>query len=228
MRYDVLLFDADNTIFDFDACERTALAFALSQHGVSPTSEIISTYHAINARYWHLLSLDRVSKEDLYVLRFRDLFADFDIDADPVSFNATYRDALGERHVLLDGAAELLRSLHDRCAIYVVTNGHYATQRKRIAASNIAPYISDVFISDEIGYEKPDKRFFDFVVQRIPDFESKRAVIIGDSIDTDVRGAVEYGIDSIWFCPQDTHITPAYAPTYTARSFSEIYDILTK
>ena len=228
MRYDVLLFDADNTIFDFDACERIALTYALNHHGITPTDSIIAGYHSINARYWHLLSLNKVTKSDLYVLRFVDLLSELGSTVDPSALNDTYREALGRQHVLLEGAAELLRSLSRHHAIYVATNGHYATQRSRITDSGIDRYLRGVFISDEIGYEKPDKRFFDFIATHIPDFDIRRTIMIGDSIDTDVRGAVEYGMDSLWFCPCPTDAAPAFSPTFTARSFADVDTILNK
>ena len=118
--------------------------------------------------------------------------------------------------------------MHGQRAIYIATNGHCATQRRRIADSGISRYITDVFISDEIGYEKPDRRFFDYIATHIPDFDLRRAIMIGDAVDTDIRGAVEYGMDSILYCPSRTARQWEYTPTYVAHTFGQIYDVITR
>ena len=226
MKYSVILLDADNTIFDFDACEKNALTSAFKELNFKNTEELLDAYHEINIKYWAMLAEKKIEKEKLYWARFSELFSLFNIDGDPVKTNALYRKYLHKQHVLYNGATNFLQELSLSYKLYMVTNGDTLTQKLRLADSKIDRYLSGVFISDEIGYEKPERGFFDYVANNIPNFSKSNCLLIGDGLKTDIKGAVDYQIDCVWFNPLNLPCDPSIVPTYRADSYNDIIALL--
>jgi 2-haloacid dehalogenase len=109
--------------------------------------------------------------------------------------------------------------------LYIITNGHTVTQTKRLKNSNFIKYIKKSFISEQIGYQKPNKEYFDYVLNEINANESE-CIIIGDSLSSDIKGGINSGIDTCWFNPYNKENTGSVIPTYTVNTFSQIIDIL--
>lgn len=212
-KYDFLLLDADETLFDFSRCEREALCDALREAGISPTEEMIATYSRINDGYWKMLERGEIQKSELRVARFAAFCAHYGFSVDVPRLAIGYTDALATKGHLLPQAFEVCRALAAHCKLYIVTNGIATVQRGRLEPSAIRPFVQDLFISEEIGAEKPHTAFFDTVAARIPSFDRKKALVVGDSLSSDIRGGVLAGIDTCWFnskaktAPADLPIT---------------------
>lgn len=202
MYYDILLFDADDTLFDFGKCEEIAFEKALSKVGVDLIPGMTGDYSAINLECWKRLERGELSREDLKRLRFAVFLEKYGIDRDPAVLARAYEEELSRTAVLFPGAEDLIRRLSEKARVYVITNGLTAVQRGRFSRSPITKYLSGVFISEEIGYNKPDRRYFDAVIRGIPGFDRDRAIVIGDSLTSDVKGANNAGLRVLWYDPK--------------------------
>ena len=228
MRYEALLFDIDGTLLDFSKAEAENIFDTLRASGIDPTSEMASAYSDINDSLWKLLEKGEIDRETLKYRRFELLFERYGITADAKKTSATYIALLEEKAYLYDGAIELCKYLSDRADAYIVTNGTLSVQESRLKKSGLLPYFKDVFISEKIGYAKPDPRFFEYAAERIPNFPKEKAVIIGDSLSSDIAGGIAYGIDTVWYSPDNKPVPAELADkiTFVARSYAEIKDFL--
>lgn len=226
MKYKYLLFDADDTLLDFKRSEHEALTEALIKYGIDPTDEVTDTYSEINDGLWRLLERGGIGKNELRIRRF-ELFAKrFGLNVDPSALAAEYTDRLAEKSFLVDNAEELCRSLYGKYRMFIITNGIKNIQESRLGASPIKEYIEKSFISEEVGYEKPSKKYFDFVAAHIDGFEAEKALIVGDSLTSDIAGGAATGIDTCWFNPRHKKPTGSVLPTYEIHSLGELYGIL--
>lgn len=227
--YRFLLLDADGTLLDFDqdmlhAFQATYQACFGSQRPYSP--RLLEIYERCNNRWWAKLERGECTKPQLYAGRFQDFLRETGLSGDPEEINRAYFANLGQGGALLPGALELVRDLSQRYRLYIVTNGNAASQRTRLAHSGLLPYVRDVFVSEDAGAAKPDKRYFDYVFSRIPGFEKERAMLIGDSLTSDMRGAQNGGIDGLWYCPLGGEAPEDLSIPYRAESFDEIRRLL--
>lgn len=229
MKYDILLFDADATLLDFEAAERAALDQTFAAFSIPLTAELEQAYRLYNASLWRQLEEGKINKEYVLHHRFQDVLPRFGhrIPAD-FSFEEAYQTALGEGHELIEGAEETLEALKREpdCRIYIVTNGVGRTQRSRWKACGLAPFTDDLFISEEAGYEKPDRRFFDYVFARIPDFDPARALVIGDSLNSDILGGHQAGLDTCWFNLKGKKNESGVRPTYEIGQLTELLKLV--
>lgn len=226
MAYSIALFDADNTLLDFTRAEHDALCECLTARGLPNDDATIARYSAINDGYWKKLERGETTRERLKVDRFADFFATMDYDGDPAAMADDYVSALSRQSYLLDGALELIRALHGKCRLYIITNGITTVQKSRFGTCPLAPYFDACFISEEMGCAKPEKRFFDLVFDAIPDFDPAGAIVIGDSLSSDIRGGINAGLDTCWFNPADKPVPDAMPITYTVTKLEDILPIL--
>ena len=225
-KYEFLLLDADETLFDFTLCERDALCDALREAGIEPTEEMIATYSRINDGYWKMLERGEIEKSALRVARFESFCAHYGFVVDVPRLALGYTNALSTKGFLISGAVEVCRKLAAHCKLYIVTNGIATVQRGRFEPSPLREFMQDIFISEEIGAEKPHAAYFDAVCARIPDFDRKKALIVGDSLTSDMRGGIQAGIDTCWFNPKEKP-TPADMPiTYEIRTLEELLPLV--
>lgn len=220
--YDYVLFDADNTLFDFDEAERQALARTLEHWGFPVTEETRSCYLAVNRALWSAYDRGEVSKEFLVVERFAALQREFGGNRDPAEVNDYYLVRLAEGGMLLPGAEALCRALAPHCTLAIVTNGVSSAQRGRFSRSAIKDVIPYLFISGDMACQKPQKIFFDKVLDRMGISNPARCVVVGDSLAADIQGAVNAGLDSIWYAPGGQAAPAAPRPTHIARGFDEV------
>jgi len=224
--YRTILFDADNTLFDFSRAEREALADTLVYCGITPTDTLIKAYSEINDRMWKRLERGEIAKEALREARFEEFCKAFGFDADVPQMSKTYMDFLSEKAHLIDGAGEICAALAARYQLYIVTNGIKSVQRRRFAACALKPYFFDIFISEEIGFEKPHVGYFEAVAARIPEFTPKTALIVGDSLTSDIKGGIAAGIDTCWYNPHALENREALPITYEIKALQELAPLL--
>lgn len=229
--YKYLLFDIDHTLLDFnrdmaEAFERMYKAVGL--HEALPFSpDVHARYNACNERWWRRFEQGLCTKPELYRGRFIDFFREVGLqEKDPDEVNALYFEFLGQTGTVFPGAAELLASLSAQYPIYIVTNGNASSQETRLQNSGLLPYIRGCFISETAGAAKPDKRYFDYVLSHIPGAAAKDCVVIGDSLTSDMRGAQNAGMDSIWYNPGGAENTVGVPVTYEVKGYGEIRRLL--
>ena len=224
-RYPYLLFDADNTLFDFTAAERFAFRRTCEENGLAWSEEHYESYRRINAALWADFDRGLRRREELVVDRFRLYFDALGISGDAVACQRTQERSLGLCAALLPGAEELCRRLARHHRLYLVTNGMASVQRNRLAAASITPYLSDVFISEELGCAKPSPAYFDQVFARIDGIRKDNCLLIGDSLTSDIRGANDYGIPCVWFDPAERALPAGYRADFVIRKLKELYAI---
>ncbi|MBQ4066661.1 MAG: YjjG family noncanonical pyrimidine nucleotidase [Clostridia bacterium] len=221
--YKYLLFDADNTILDFDLAEEKALRETLSLSPLGFTEEVHRRYHIINDLEWKKLERGETTRERLRVDRFSNLFCEFGMDGDRYGKDAAdiYAERLSHQSQLIDGAAEVLQRLSQRYKCYIVTNGITEIQRSRMAGTGLERYITHSFISQEMGCAKPSPVVFEMVFEYIGDSDRSAYLVIGDSLTSDIAGAAAAGIDSVWLSDGRSEL-----PTYRVGALKELYKIL--
>lgn len=225
-RFDIVLLDADETIFDFRRAERVAFTRTMAEYGFTADDALVDTYSNINLRCWKALERGEITREQLQPLRFEDFFKAIGAPVpDCTRVNARYKANLSRCGYLLPGATEFLQRLHEYCAIYLATNGLTTVQRGRMAGSLILPYIDGVYISEEIGFQKPDKAYFDYIFRDLGVTDRSRVIILGDSLTSDMRGGRNAGITTCHYLADDQ---PTGSPLcdYEISSYDEFFDII--
>lgn len=202
MRYTYILLDSDNTLMDFDAAEDYALGKTLAELGCPCTEREKQAYIEINTALWEMFNQGLVTRENLMVDRFRRFFEKMDFPkADYDMVSRRYKKNLGSCADLIPGALEFCREMSKEGELYILTNGDLQVQNDRFSVSPLRQYVRNIFISEETGYQKPQKEYFEYVFERIPGFDIKKAIMIGDSLTSDIAGANNAGLVSCWYNP---------------------------
>ncbi len=227
-QYKWLLLDADNTLFDFGAAEDYALTRTLNHFGAPVTPEVKRGYKAGNKALWEAFEKGEISQEDLAVMRFDVLLEIMGLQGDPEDWNTFYLGSLADCSVLLNGAEQLCFRLSTQYTLALTTTGISYVQRKRLEGSPIARYFGDrVFISGEMGCRKPEKVYFDRVIEAIGARTHRAQVlVVGDSLISDIRGAFNARLDSLWLNRSGAKAGPI-PPTYEVHTLAELNRFLT-
>ena len=222
--FKTVFLDLDDTILDFKSAEREAICKTLSYFNVVPTDEIICRYSDINQSLWKKFELGQIERSVLLTLRFEMLFEEFGIHADTQKAPEIYIDALSNSYPIIPGAVELLEKLYKKYDLYIVSNGTYTVQKSRIKGCDISKYFKQIFISQEVGFNKPDIKFFEHCFKNIDGFSKEHAIIIGDSVSSDILGGKNAGIATCLFNPDNKPYD--IIPDFVVNSLSEIPKIL--
>ena len=225
-KYRTLLFDADDTLLDFRAAEKNALRMLFEEQNIPLTDEMEAHYKEINQDLWEAFEEGKLDRDEVVNTRFSILFKEYNRIVDGALLERNYRNYLDEGNQLVNGAFEVITELQNQYDIYIVTNGVSKTQLKRLCASGLHPLLKDVFVSEDTGFQKPMKEFFDYVFARIPNFDVKQALIIGDSLSSDIKGGHLAGLDTCWFNPEKKPNNTNIVPTYEIQKLKDIYHIL--
>lgn len=226
-RYETVLLDADMTLFDFERSEGEALARVLTARGYTPDRETVELYLKINTALWDANARGEIDQDFLTVERFAAFMRVKGGDHDPREFNRDYLSALGEGCFLLPGAEEFCRALAEAgCTLAIVTNGLPTAQWGRFDRSPLKGVIPHMFVSMELGCQKPQREYFDKVCAELGIADRRRAVVVGDSLRTDILGGINAGIDTVWFNPKGLPEDPAIPATKTVKSYGELLDWL--
>lgn len=221
-----ILLDLDDTILDFKWAEKQALTGTLMAFDIEPTEETCRRYRQINLEYWRALERKEVTREQLKVGRFRQLLDELGKDADPAAMGDLYLHRLGEGHCFLPGALETLNLLKEKYRLFLVSNGNPPVQYPRLESAGITHYFEKLFISMEIGHNKPSVEFFDHCFSQIPGFDKTKAIIVGDSLFSDIRGGINAGIKTCWVNPNHRPILEQIVPDYQIENLPQLLPIL--
>ena len=218
--------DLDDTLLDFGAAERVAIAKTFSELGIPATQALLRRYSEINQSQWEAFERGEISRETVLVRRFALLFEELGVALEPVAAEDIYRGYLGVGHYFVDGAVELLDYLAPKYDLYLASNGVAATQYSRLKSANISHYFKEIFISETTGHHKPERAYFDYCFAHIPGFEPDKALMIGDSLTSDIRGGKNAGIQTCWFNPKHLPRRPELQPDFEIHSLRELHGIL--
>ena len=226
MTYKKLLLDVDGTLLDFDASAEKSLEILFTQRDYPFDENVFPLYTQINNGLWERYERGEMPRERVLVDRFTILFEKLGIDEAGSTFEHDFRDQLEKNPIWVKGAEDLLKYLQPKYDMYIVTNGVASTQRKRLGLTGLDRYVDDVFISELIGAQKPQKAFFDHCLAHIGPCELSEVLLIGDSLSADILGANQAGITACWYNPHGKPLAGPAEPDMEIRSLDELRDIL--
>ncbi len=226
--FEFLFLDLDDTILDFGAAERVAISQTLPQFGISPTEEVLKRYKDINRACWEALERKEMTREQILVGRFVQLFGELGVAADPQTCAREYERNLSIGHYFLPGAKEAVERLSKKYKLYITTNGTARVQEGKLASANISEHFQNIFISQLLGADKPDVEFFNRCFAQIPGFDKSRAMIVGDSLSSDILGGIAAGITTCWVNPAHKPAKPGIQPDYQIETIAQLEELLEK
>ena len=222
-----LFLDLDDTILDFHKAERIAISKTIREFGLEPTEEVLAQYHKINKWHWEQLELGRLTRAEVLVNRFGVLFEQRGIAADAALCAKTYEKNLSIGHWFLPGAEETVDYLSKHYRLFLASNGTASVQKGRMTSANLYRFFETVFVSQEIGHNKPSKAYFDACFARIPGFDPAKAMIVGDSLSSDIQGGINAGIATVWVNPN--HLpSDGIKPDYEIEALHQLPALLEK
>ena len=222
---DTILFDLDDTLLDFTANEHAAITDTLSHFGIPNTRENINRYIEINRACWKRLECKEWTRAEVLVGRFRMLFDEFGITHDPAEAQRYYNDRLSHEGAWIDGARELLMRLRPKYRLFGVTNGNKSVQDGRISITRIDEYLDEIFISEEIGADKPSTEYFNAVFGKIGGGRES-CVIVGDSLTSDIQGGINAGIHTVYYNPHGYENKTGIKPEHEIGALEELFALL--
>ncbi len=224
-KYSWLFFDADGTLFDFDDSQNQALKKMITKFNIPYKPLFSEIYTKINTQIWKDFEQGKISVSDIKTMRFKLLFKEINVQADPIEASLLYLKYLSEGHKLIAGAEETILKLKDDYELLLITNGLSAVQRPRFANTGIVNYFKEVIISEEVGFSKPQPEIFDICFAKAGNPDKKDVLMIGDGLGSDIKGGFNYGIDTCW-CNLNGAENNGLRPTYVINSISQLRKIL--
>lgn len=221
-----LFLDLDDTILDFHKAERLAVAKTFREFGLEPTEAVLNRYHEINKLHWQRLEQGEITREQVLVGRFQMLFEELGKDADPARLARSYEHNLGIGHYYLPGAREAVEQLQRHCRLFLASNGTASVQHSRLTSAGLYPCFEQVFVSQELGFNKPAREFFDACAARIPGYDAEKAMMVGDSLSSDILGGIRAGMQTCWINPAHKPAPDNIRPDYEIESLSRLPALL--
>ena len=210
-----LLLDLDDTILDFHKAERIALSKTFRDFGLEPAEDVLDLYHNINKWHWEQLELGVMTRDQVLVGRFHQLFEELGMEVDAAACMKRYERNLSMGHYFLPGAEEAVKRLKEHYRLFLVSNGTATVQHSRLTSAGLYPYFEKVFVSQALGANKPSRAFFDACAAQIPGFDPRKALMVGDSLTSDIKGGINAGLKTVW-------VNPAHKPCGDIRPDYEI------
>ena len=221
-----ILYDVDGTLLDFETQEEAALSYCFKKYNLGELSEEkLELYKRINLGYWEMFEKNLITKEKLVVKRFEDYLEALGVKLNAEEVNDTYFSKLGDTIVFKDNSYELVKSLKGKIKQYVVTNGAIRVQKTKLAKSGFDKLMDDVFISDEVGYQKPRKEFFDAIKNRLGDIANDEILIVGDSLTSDMKLADNCNLISCFYNPKKKDYKVDFKIDYEISDLNEVKKI---
>ncbi len=226
-QFDTVLWDVDQTLLDFKRSEDYAVRYCFGLFGLEVDDRIVERYSIINEGYWRRIETGEIRKKDALTGRFQTLFGEIGITGvDAEAFQEEYAEALGSVYYFQDDSYELVKSLKGVCRQYLVTNGVTRTQRKKLQLSGLDKLVDGIFVSEQIGAPKPQKEYFERCFAQMPGFRKERAIIVGDSLTSDMLGGNRAGVATCWYNPGGLENLSEVRIDYEIRNLNEIRGIL--
>lgn len=227
MSYKVILFDADDTLFDFERSEKEAFRNTMLKFGIDcDDNNYFDIYKELNSVIWKELEKGMITQEQLKIERFKRLKSRIDLSFDEYEFSISYMKNLGDCSYLLDGVCELIEELGGKYILSIITNGLTNVQERKIKNSTISKFFQDIVISEEVGISKPDPSIFNYAIQRLGSFSKSEILMVGDSLHSDIKGGINFNIDTCWFNPNKLENNTDIKPTYKVSNFKELKKLL--
>lgn len=224
--YTTLLWDLDNTILNFDKGMDLALRQTFEYMGIPYDPVKAEIYERINLSYWKRMERGEIKRDDIFVGRYRDFFAEIGYDLKtPEDVNRYYLDKVAGYAFLIPGAFDTLRELSLTKDMYLITNGTKDAQVRRIALCGIGPFFKGFFISEDVGFDKPSAEYFNAILPQIAEPYKDNMLIIGDSLTSDIKGGVINGIDTLWYNPSNSVNNTEIKPLMTVHNYNELRDV---
>lgn len=221
-----LFLDLDDTILDFKKAEHIALEKTLRSVGIDPTPEICQMYSRINVSYWERLERKELTRPQVLVGRFAELLETLGVEADAAACADTYAENLGIGHYFLPGAETAVQRLAKKYKLYLASNGTATVQSGRLASANIGHYFQDIFISQNMGADKPSVEYFERCFARIPGIDLRKTMIVGDSLTSDIQGGINAGILTCWVNCRNNPARADICPDYQIESITQLEELL--
>ncbi len=226
-KYYCILFDADNTLLNFDAAENKALAETLVNYGIEPDAETVQTYREINTELWKQLEKGQIRREKLMNERFTRFLKAINAAGNGAEMNRFYLEQLSTHPDLLNSnVLDVMRELSEVATLAVVTNGFDRVQSRRVQESGLANYLEDVFVSEKLDSEKPNRKIFDAALRSLGVENREHVLMVGDSLSSDIQGGVNAGLDTCWFNPNRAENPGKVCPTYEISNLEELYALV--
>lgn len=227
MKYEVLFFDADDTLFDFKKSEDFALNKLMASLDTNLSKkDCVDIYKAINTKIWIEFEQKLISSNELKVERFRRFANEIGLSCNPEDLSNMYVNFLAEASFLYDESEELLSYLSKKYKIVIITNGLLSVQNNRIKKSIVNHYFDDVIISDEIKIAKPDSKIFEYALNSINHNKKETVLMIGDSLSSDIKGGANFGIDTCWFNSNKKVNNSNVRPTFEINTLLQLKELL--
>jgi 2-haloacid dehalogenase len=245
MTYELILLDADGTLFDYDRAEKCAIEITFRDFGLDYSDSILARYRVVNDALWKELERGDITSADLRVERFRRLLAELREAAqdsssaqasaqtpaiapvpDAEALSLCYLHHLARGSHLIDGAEDICRYMAQRYNLAILTNGIAEVQRSRLAKSALHDIVPHIIISEEVGLSKPDPRIFEYAVKILGYPRRDTVLMVGDSLSSDIRGGINAGIDTCWYNPHGARCSGDFTPTYEIRTLHELRQLL--
>ena len=223
-----LFLDLDDTILDFHKAERLAIAKTFREFGLEPTDAVLNRYHEINKLHWQRLERGEITRDQVLVGRFQMLFDELGKHADPAQIAQSYEHNLSIGHYYLPGAREAVDALQGHYRLFLASNGTASVQHSRLTSAGLYPCFEQVFVSQDLGFNKPAKEFFNACAARIPGYDAAKAMMVGDSLTSDILGGIHGGMQTCWVNPAHKQAPENIRPDYEIESLSQLPALLRK
>ena len=226
-KYYCILFDADNTLLDFDAAESKALADTLRNYGIEPDAETVQTYRTINEELWRQLEKGQLRRDKLMAERFTRFLKAVDAAGNGAEMNKFYLDQLSTHPALAaPNVLDVLKELSEVATLAVVTNGFDRVQSRRVAESGMKDFIEEVFVSEKLDSEKPNRKIFDAALRSLGVENREHVLMVGDGLSSDIQGGANAGLDTCWYNPNHAENPGKVVPTYEIADLKELYPLV--
>jgi putative hydrolase of the HAD superfamily len=223
-----ILFDADNTLYDFNYASKKAFKALCESLGISDNEDNYKIYHKHNGTVWHLFESNKMTAEELRWKRFDLFFEEINLNHDPHRANSYYLNAMVDNTRMINHARKIIHSLKKDYNLSIITNGLKEVQRSRIAKSNLTPIFEEIIVSDEIGYAKPSAAYFEYAHHKIGRPDKKNVLVVGDNLNSDIKGGLDFGYHTCWYNHNRLKHSDKVQPHYTINKLPELLLLLDK
>ncbi|MFI3170065.1 MAG: YjjG family noncanonical pyrimidine nucleotidase [Faecalibacterium sp.] len=224
--YYCVLFDLDNTLLDFDMAEQKALAQTLVDSGIEASHQNMECYRELNEGLWKQLEKGQIRRDKISTERFVRFLKQNNLQGDSIAMSHAYHDNLAMQGCTMPDAADVLRELSEVATIAIASNGFEKVQMSRLAASGLEPYIEASFISEKLGVDKPNSKFFDIALNELGIEQRVNVLMVGDRLASDIKGGENARIATCWYNPEGSENKTNVTPTHEISQLTDLYKIV--